>query len=150
MKQFLKIYQNFVKKMVEYVISNRLFLSYVILSIIGTILVRVYTLGDIRNVYPFYTDLGIILLIGGIAYFIKGKNQFKYFFTWICIFTLIEIVNSIYYVFYTSFASFGELATLSQAETVTGSIWEKIDIWYFIYLIFPTIFYLIHNKLNKS
>lgn len=150
MKQVLKIYQNFFRKLVEYIISNRLFLSYVILSLIGTIFVRLYTLGSIENIYPFYTDLGIILLIGGLGYFIKGKNQFKYFFAWICVFTLIEIVNSIYYVFYTSFASFGELSTLSQAETVTGSIWEKINIGYFIYLIFPAIFYLIHNKLNKS
>ncbi|MBQ6840695.1 MAG: LTA synthase family protein [Bacilli bacterium] len=149
MKKFSDVYKKSKRKIIEYVISNRLFISYVILSVIGTILVRHFTTGA-DTLYPFITDLGIILLIGGMGYFIKGKNQFKYFFTWICIFTLIEIVNSIYYVFYTSFASFGELSTLSQAETVTGSIWEKLNISYFIYLIFPTIFYLIHKKLNKS
>lgn len=150
MKKFFDIYNKTKRNVVEYIISNRLFISYVILSVIGTILVRRYTLGTVETLYPFLTDLSIILLIGGIGYFIKGKNQFKYFFTWICIFTLIEIVNSVYYVFYTSFASFGELATLSQAETVTGSIWEKLSLSYFIYLIFPAIFYLIHKKLNTS
>ena len=149
MKKFSNVYINQKRKLIEYIISNRLFISYVFLSIIGTVLVRYFTTG-LSSLYPFITDIGIILLIGGIGYFIKGKNQFKYFFVWICIFTLIEIVNSIYYVFYTSFASFGELSTLSQAETVTGSIWEKISISYFIYLIFPTIFYLVHKKLNKS
>ena len=149
MKKFLNIYKKSKRKIIEYIVSNRLFISYVLLSAIGTILVRRFTTG-VSSWYPFITDLGIICLIGGIGYFIKGKNQFKYFFTWLCIFTLIEIVNSIYYIFYTSFASFGELATLSQAETVTGSIWEKLSISYFIFLIFPTIFYLIHKKLNKS
>ncbi|MBE6148400.1 MAG: LTA synthase family protein [Firmicutes bacterium] len=145
----MNIYKKSKRKIIEYIVSNRLFISYVLLSAIGTILVRRFTTG-VSSWYPFITDLGIICLIGGIGYFIKGKNQFKYFFTWLCIFTLIEIVNSIYYIFYTSFASFGELATLSQAETVTGSIWEKLSISYFIFLIFPTIFYLIHKKLNKS
>jgi len=149
LKKFLNIYKKSKRKIIEYIVSNRLFISYVLLSAIGTILVRRFTTG-VSSWYPFITDLGIICLIGGIGYFIKGKNQFKYFFTWLCIFTLIEIVNSIYYIFYTSFASFGELATLSQAETVTGSIWEKLSISYFIFLIFPTIFYLIHKKLNKS
>lgn len=150
MKKFFNIYTKSERKIVEYIISNRLFISYVLLSVIGTMLVRRLTLGGVSTLYPLITDLGIILLVGGIGYFIKGKNQFKYFFTWLCIFTLIEIVNSVYYVFYTSYASFGELASLSQAETVTGSIWEKLNLVYFIYLIFPTIFYLIHKKLNTS
>lgn len=150
MKKFLKIYTKTKRKVIEYIISNRLFLSYVFLSVIGTILFIKSTLGDVDTFYPFLTDLGIILIIGGFGYFIKPKNQFKYFFTWLCIYTLIEIVNSVYYVFYTSFASFGDLATLSQAETVTGSIWEKMSLIYIIYLIFPVIFYFIHTKLHAS
>ncbi|MBE6155620.1 MAG: LTA synthase family protein [Firmicutes bacterium] len=150
MKKFLNVFHKSKRKVIEYIISNRLFLSYVILSVIGTFLVRHLTLGRVTTLFPFFTDLGIILLVGGIGYIIRAKNQFKYFFTWICIFTLIEIVNSIYYVFYTSFASFGELSSLSQAETVTGSIFEKLSLSYFIYLIFPAIFYLVHKKLNAS
>ena len=150
MKKFLNIYQKSKHKAIEYIISNRLFLSYVILSIIGTSLLRRFTIGSVSTLYPFLTDLGIILLVGALGYFIKPKSQFKYFFSWLCIFTLIEIVNSVYYIFYTSFASFGELASLSQAETVTGSIWEKMSIVYVIYLIFPVIFYFIHNKLYTS
>lgn len=134
----------------SYVMSNRLFLSYVILSFIGTILVRKYTFGRVWNIYPFLTDLGIILLLGAIGYFIKPRNQFKYFFVCLCLFSLTEIVNSVYYVFYTNFASFGDLATLSQAETVTGSIWEKMKFIYIVYLLFPVILYFIHNQLTKS
>ena len=114
------------KNVVEYIITNRLFISYVILSLLGTMLVRKFTLGTFFSFKPFITDLGIILIIGGLGYFVKPKNQFKYYFIWLIIFTLINIISSIYYTFYTSFASFGEIATVGQAETVTGSIFERI------------------------
>lgn len=138
------------KNIVEYIITNRLFISYVILSVLGTMLVRKWTLGSFFSLKPFITDLGIILVIGGLGYFVKPKNQFKYYFIWLIIFTLINIVSSIYYTFYTSFASFGEFATIGQAETVTGSIFEKIKITDIIYILFPILFYVIHKKLLSS
>ena len=144
------MYKKIKKNIIEYIISNRLFLSYVVISLISTLVPRGYTIGLGKSILPFITDLGIILIIGSIGYFIKPKNQYKYFFTWICIFSLIGLINSIYYVFYSSFASIGELASLSQTETVTGSIWEKIRIHYLIFIAFPIIFNLIHKKLSSS
>ena len=138
------------KIIIEYIISNRLFLSYVVISLISTLVTRSYTIGLEKSIFPFITDLGIILIIGSIGYFIKPKNQYKYFFTWVCIFSLIGLINSIYYVFYSSFASIGELASLSQTETVTGSIWEKFRIHYLIFIFFPLIFNIIHKKLSAS
>ena len=150
MKYFLNIYNKCKRKTIEYIISNRLFLSYLIISITGMVIVRHATIGKVSTFYPFITDLGIILIIGSIGYFIKPKNQFKYFFAWICIFCLMQVINSVYYVFYTSFASFGELASVSQAETVTGSIWEKMRLVYVVYIIFPILLYIIHKKLLSS
>ena len=138
------------KNVVEYIITNRLFISYVILSLLGTMLVRKFTLGTFFSFKPFITDLGIILIVGGLGYFVKPKNQFKYYFIWLIIFTLINIISSIYYTFYTSFASFGEIATVGQAETVTGSIFERIRFVDLMYILFPVIFYLIHKKLLSS
>lgn len=138
------------KIIIEYIISNRLFLSYVVISLISTLVTRSYTIGLEKSIYPFITDLGIVLIIGSIGYFIKPKNQYKYFFTWVCIFSLIGLINSVYYVFYSSFASIGELASLSQTETVTGSIWEKFRIHYLIFIFFPLIFNIIHKKLSAS
>lgn len=145
-----RVLQKTYKKCIEYIITNRLFISYIIIAIISTTLLRVNTLGSAKTIYATITDIGITLIIGSLGYFIKPKNQFKYFFTWTCIYTLIEIVNSVYYVFYTSFASFGDLATLSQVETVTGSIWEKMRLIYIVYLLFPAIFYFVHKKLSSS
>lgn len=138
------------KNTVEYIISNRLFLSYVFLSILCVLLVRRFTLNNALAFKPFISDLGIILIIGGLGYLIKPRNQFKYYFFWVLIYTILCVVNSIYYTFYMSFASVGELATLSQVETVTGSVFEKLRIVDFIYILIPIIFYLIHHKLSST
>lgn len=138
------------KNIVEYVITNRLFLSYVVLSIISTMLVRKFTIGTFFALKPFLTDLGLILILGALGYLVKPQNQFKYFFTWTLIFTILCIVSSIYYTFYTSFASFGDLATVAQVETVTGSIYEKLRFVDLMYILFPITFYLIHHALSSS
>ena len=148
-KRILNYWQQFKKKTLEYVVTNRLFLYYVILSIVSTTLVRHFTIND--GVFkPFITDLGIILMIGSLGYFIKPKNQFRYYFTWIIIYTVLCIVSSVYYTFYTSFSSFGELATLSQVETVTGSIFDKLRFVDVMYFLTPIIFYFIHIKLASG
>ena len=138
------------KSVIEYIVTNRLFLSYVILSLIGTMLLRNFTMGKFWSLKPFIVDLGLILIIGALGYFVKPKNQFKYFFIWKLVFTTMEIVNSVYYTFYTNFASFSEIATLGQVETVVGSIFERLRIVDFIYIIFPIMFYAIHSSLIKS
>lgn len=143
-------FKKYRKAIVEYVITNRLFISYLILSIIGTMLVRNFTIGKMWSIKPFIVDVGWILIIGALGYFVKPKNQFKYFFIWLIFFTALEIINSVYYTFYTSFASFSEMATLGQVETVVGSIFERLRIIDFIYIIFPLIFYAIHEKLIST
>ena len=149
-KKILNCLRTIRKNVVEYIITNRLFISYVIFALIGTMLVRKFTIGTFFSFKPFITDLGIVLIVGGFGYFIKPKNQFKYYFIWLIIFTLINIISSIYYTFYTSFASFSELVTVCQAETVTGSIFEKLRFVDLMYVFFPIIFYLIHKKLLSS
>ena len=149
-KKILNCFRTIRKNVVEYIITNRLFISYVIFALIGTMLVRKFTIGTFFSFKPFITDLGIVLIVGGFGYFIKPKNQFKYYFIWLIIFTLINIISSIYYTFYTSFASFSELVTVGQAETVTGSIFEKLRFVDLMYVFFPIIFYLIHKKLLSS
>ena len=72
------MYKKIKKNIIEYIISNRLFLSYVVISLISTLVPRGYTIGLGKSILPFITDLGIILIIGSIGYFIKPKNQYKY------------------------------------------------------------------------
>lgn len=138
------------KSVIEYIATNRLFLTYLIISVVGLLLVRNFTIGNMFSFETFIVDLAIVLIVGSIGYLVKPKNQYRYFFIVLIIFTIMEVVNSIYYTFYYSFASFGELATAGQTETVMGSIFEKIKLTDLIYILFPFIFYLIHKKLLRS
>lgn len=149
-KDFNKTIKNVKKNVVEYVLTNRLFISYCILALIATICIRKFTINSVFRIKPLITDLGLILLIGSFGYFVKPKNQFKYYFTCLIIINLTCLISSIYYRFFTSFASIGELATVGQTETVTGSIFDRLKIYDFIYIIIPFIFYLIHKKLLSS
>ena len=92
-KKVLNCLRTIRKNVVEYIITNRLFISYVILSLLGTMLVRKFTIGTFFNFKSLITDLGIIFIIGGFGYFVKPKNQFKYYFIWLIIFNLINIIN---------------------------------------------------------
>jgi len=150
MKKINKIINNIRFNITKYVYTNRLFLTYLILALCGTIIVRNITINSSMFLKPMFTDIGLILLIGAFGYIIKPKNQFKYFFIWLIIFSTMEIVNSVYYTFYASFASFAELSTLSQAETVTDSIFAQLRLVDFIYILEPIIFYYIHSNLQKS
>lgn len=134
-----------------YLNTNILFISYVFLSLLNSTLLRFFTVKNYFSIKPVLADLAVILLIGALGYFIKPKNQFKYFFTWNIIFTAICVVNSLYYTNYLSYASFSLLATSLQivdvADAVTENILEAKD---FIYLVSPLILLTVHILLKKK
>ena len=138
------------KNIGKYLSSNRLFLSYVIFSFIEVTLLRRYTLGLDFDLRPFACDLGLVILIGSFGYFFKPKKQFIYYLIWVLIFTLMCVVNSVYYLFYTSFASFSLLAELGLVGEVADSLYEKFRVVDFIYILFPFLFVLVHMKLRKG
>jgi len=149
MKKFSVYLKKFRFLFTKYVYTNRLFLTYLILAVCGSVILRNVTIND-SALKAMITDLGLILIIGSIGYFVKPKSQFKYFFVWLIIFTTMEVINSIYYTFYASFASIAEFATLSQTETVADSIFAQLRLVDFIYILQPVIFYYIHNSLKTS
>ena len=134
----------------RYVMTNKLFLTYLLFSICGCIILRNVTIDKPFSLVSFASEVGMILLVGSFGYFINPKNQYKYYQTWLIIFTIMQIVNSVYYTFYASFASLGELATLKQAETVTDSILVELRLVDFIYVLFPILFYYIHSGIKKT
>ncbi len=148
--KFLNTMRCIKKNIVEYVISNRLFLTYVILSIISVTFVRHITIHNANALKPFLTDLGIILIIGGLGYFIKPHNQFKYYFFWTTFYAILCTISSVYYTFYVNFASVGEIASLSQVESVKGALFEKLHLIDFVYVLVPIIFVLVHRKLAAT
>ena len=150
MRKLKNKYKDIRQSIIKYIYTNRLFITYLIISICGTILVRNITINTGMSIKPLFVDIGLILLIGAFGYLVKPKNQYKYFFSCIILFTIIEVINSVYFKFYSSFASLSELSTLKQAETVTDSIFYQLRLVDFIYILQPIIFYYIHNNLRFS
>ena len=138
------------KNIIEYITTNRLFIAYTIIALTGLVLIRAFTIGNALDFKTFIVDFALVLMIGSLGYLVKPKKQFNYFFIVLIIFSIMEVVNTIYYSFYYSFASFGELGTASQTRTVMGSIFEKLEWQQVIYIIFPIIFYLIYKLISRK
>ncbi len=134
----------------NFVLYNRQYLSFVLLSCISFLLCMVLTIHHFYfGAYMF--DIAFILLIGSFGYAFKVKRQFIYWNTLLIIFTALNIINSIYYAFFYSFVSIGLLETLGQTGEVTNAIWDKISWCNFVYLLMPIIYYLYHRYLvNKD
>lgn len=150
MKEKIKqIYLNIMKHLISYVTTNRLFLFFVISSLVSCIFARYYTIGNLFDLKPLIVELAMILIIGSFGYLIKGKNQFYYFFSWAVVIALINIVNSVYFVFYQTFTSFGLLGTVGQLDTVGGSVMEKLEPIQFIYILGPLLLFYVNYSLSK-
>ena len=80
-KKKRKSFKTYLNKFIKYIMTNRLFLSYVLTSLLGSVLIRTFTVGHGLDYKPFIVDLALILIIGSFGYLIKPKRQFHYFFT---------------------------------------------------------------------
>lgn len=143
-------YKKLIINIKKYLSTNKLFLSYVILSIISCTLLRAFTIGSALSYKPFVVDLAIILVAGAFGYLVKPEKQFIYFFISLIIYTITNVCNAIYYTFYFSFATFGLLSSLGQAGEVTGSVLQKLELTHFIYIFIPIIFIIINKKLKTK
>ena len=126
-----------------YLKTNILFMTFVGTSVINGCLLRFLTVKNYFDIRPIIADLAIVLIIGALGYFIKPKHQFKYFFTWSIVFTVLCVVNSMYYTNYVSFASFSLLETSLQlvdvGDAVVNNVMEIKDfsyIWQVVAIIF--------------
>lgn len=133
------------KMVVSYLATNKLFIIFMLFAMIETILIRANTIKNVFDYKPLICDLALIIIIGSLAFLIKPSKRYKYYRNWLIIITIACIINSIYYIFYTSFVSFSLLATISQIETVGDSLVEKFRFVDFIYILFPILFHYIHK-----
>ena len=148
-----KLKNNLIKlkdNLFNFIKYNRLFLSYVILSFISCFLLRALTIGNPWDIKANVFDITVIMLFGSLAYFIKPKKQYILFISLLCFYTILNIVNSVYYAFFNSFASFSLLASMGQTAEVTDAVFEKLKVINFVYLIMPIIFVLINKYLKKK
>lgn len=145
-----ELYNKFKTNSKKYFSTNILFSSFIIISLLIGIVLRINTVGNTFIFKPLFGDFIFLLIIGSFGYFIKPKNQFIYFFTLMIIFSILGILNSIYYEFYESFVSVNLIATITMLGEVDDSVYQKLKVIHFIYVIFPFLLIIVHKKLCKK
>ena len=137
----------------KYIKSNTLFVTFVATCVLSSTLLRFFTMHTIENyltLKPIIADAMIIVLVGSFGYLFKPKNRFIYFMSFEIFFTAICMINSIYYTFYTSFASVSMLSLTQYVTTVGDAVVENvIQLKDLIYLICPIVLIIVHIKLKK-
>lgn len=134
-----------------YVKTNILFITYVIVNLFNSWLLRIVTMGNLFSIKAMISDLAFILIIGSFAYLVKPKKQFRILMPLTIIMTLICIVNAVYYENYISFASFSLLSTASFLGQMDGSIVTNLINLKHVVLILPLVILpIVHTVLKKN
>lgn len=150
-KENIKNIPSFIaKKFKKYLSTNILFLTYVVTSVLISFILRYNTVGNVKEIKASLCDVTIVAIIGAFGYLIKPKNQFKYFFGFNLLYTILCIVNSVYYTFYSGFISVSLLSTVTMLGEVSDSVTSKLKLIYFVYLISPLIMLIVHRLLKKK
>ena len=134
----------------QYISTNRQFIAFVLSNVINACLLRFFTVHNYFAIKPLLADLAVILLFGSFVYLFKTKKQFTYLMVISFIFTLICIVNSLYYTYYMSFASFSliavSLTVVDVGDAVIKNVLQFKDFLFLWQLIFMLIY---HRHLRK-
>ena len=91
---------------VLYIKTNVLFITFVLINLINSWLLRIVTMGNYFSIKAMIADLAFILVVGSFAYLVKPKKQFRVLMPLTIVMTLTCIINAVYYENYVSFASF--------------------------------------------
>lgn len=135
----------------KYAQTNKQFIAFVISNLINATLLRFFTVHNYFAIKPLLADLAIILISGSFVYLFKTKKQFTYLMVLSFIFTLICVVNSLYYTYYMSFASFSliavSLTVVDVGDAVVKNVLQIKDFIFLWQLIFMIVY---HKKLTKK
>ncbi len=138
----------------KYIKNNILFLTFVITSVINATILRFFCMRMLENylsIKPIIADLIVAVLIGSFGYFFKPKNRFTYYIIANIFLTAICMINSVYYTFYTSFASVSMLSLTQYIGDVGDAVVENvIQLKDLVYILSPIILTIVHLKLKKK
>ena len=137
-----------------YLKENPLFIIFILVNILNSTLLRFFTINTVQNylsIKPIIADLSVIIIAGSLGFLFKAKGRYRYWMTLTIVFTATCMINSIYYTFYTSFASFSML-NLTQfigpvGDAVVQNVVQLKDL---AYLLAPIILILVNHKLKKK
>ena len=157
-KEFNKLIKNINKLKRERVIRNYfkeniLFVTFVLVSLLNSTALRFFCIHSLNNylsIKAILGDLSVIIIIGSFGYLCKSKNRFTYFLIAHIFMTAICMINSVYFTFYSSFASVSMLSLTQYIGDVGDAVVENvIQLKDLVYLLGPIILIGTHIKLKR-
>ena len=138
----------------EYFKNNVLFVTFVITAVINSTLLRFFCMHTVENFLSWkaiLANLIVVTAIGSFGYLFKPKNRFSYYLGFNIFLTAICIVNSVYYTFYTSFASVSMLSLTQYIGDVGDAVVENVlQLKDMIYIFAPIVLTVVHFRLKKK
>ena len=138
----------------KYAKENILFLTFVITCLFNSTMLRFFTMRSLENylaIKPIIADLAVIIIVGSFGYLFKVQKRYYYFMTIAILFTAICTINSIYYTFYTSFASVSMLSLTQYigevGDAVTENVMQFKDL---LYIVGPVILMAVNRYLKSK
>ena len=136
---------------VLYIKTNILFITYFLINLINSWLLRIVTMGNLFSFKGMISDMAFILVVGCFAYLLKPKKQYRVLMPLTIVMTATCIINAVYYENYVSFASFSLLSTASFLGEMDGNVVANLIQLKDVVLLFPPIVLLIvHTVLKKK
>lgn len=138
----------------QYLENNVLFLTFVITCVVNSTLLRflcMHTLENYLSIKAIIADLAVVIIVGAFGYFFKPKHRFAYYMSFEIFFTALCMINSIYYTFYTSFASVSMLSLTQYLGDVGDAVVENVvQLKDIVYILGPIILLIVNHKLKKK
>ncbi len=147
-KQYIQNLKNLSFK--QYISNNPLFIVTIITLLLNSTILRFVTVKNYFDFRPIIADLAIVLIVCSFVFLFKPKKQIIYLMIISIVLSLICMINSLYYTFYTSFASVSLLVTSLQAVDVGDAIVQNVlQVKDFIFLCQPLVVLFTHINLKK-
>ena len=138
----------------QFMQDNMLLLTFILTSVVNSTVLRFFCMNSIENYLSFkavLADIVVATFIGSFSFLFKPKNRFAYLISFNIFLTLICMVNSVYYTFYTSFASVSMLSLTQYISDVGDAVVENvIQLKDLVYIIGPVVLVFVHLKLKKQ
>ena len=137
----------------KYIQNNVLFLTFVLTCLFCSTILRFFTMHTLENYLafkPILADTAILVLVGAFGYLFKPKNRFTYYLICNIFFSTLCMINSVYYTFYTSFASVSMLSLTQYITSVGDAVVQNVlQLKDLIYLLSPITLIIVHKRLKK-
>lgn len=142
-----KVKKLLVKIKNEYLLA----LTFIAINLLNSTILRTATVKNLFSISPLFIDFSFLLAVSLFSLLFKREKRIRYFMTVTIILTIVCIINSVYYNYYSSFASVSLLATAVFAKDVGDAIVENVlKISDFIYLLAPMALYIIYRLLKNK